>query len=150
MDRRRAGIVVGLGLVAVLVGLGLWRRAGLIDERAAARAVRHRDLATLTRTRATLQQTVLRAGRIETTNATLRATAAELTTYANALADQIRGVERDRDDATLSAFYAGGQAGQLHTCLDGITRALNQVSVGDVHSVATLESVRSACRAVSG
>ena len=55
----------------------------------------------------------------------------------------------ERDDAVLAAFAANGQVGTLRSCLDGINRALNQVSVGDPGSVGTLDTVRTACRAVA-
>jgi len=42
----------------------------------------------------------------------------------------------------------GGQVGRMRECLDGINRALNQISVGDPNGPNTLASVRSACRAV--
>ena len=57
-------------------------------------------------------------------------------------------MEHERDDAVLAAYAANGQVGTLRSCLDGINRALNQVSVGDPGSTRTLDSVRSACRAV--
>jgi hypothetical protein len=68
---------------------------------------------------------------------------------ADGVAAQIAAVQQQRDDAVLAAFVANGQVTTLRTCLDGINRALNQVSVGDAGSVRTLDSVRSACRAVS-
>ena len=148
MSRRRVAIAIAVTLVVVLVGAGWWRRARLEDERDAARRARRADLATLARVRTELRDTVVRAASIETDNASLRANATELTAVAQGLADQIRGVEKERDDAALAAWVAGGQVGALRTCLDGLNRALNQVSVGDPAAVRTLGTVQSECRAV--
>jgi len=149
MTRRRAGLVVVTVLVLTLVGLGIWRRQQLVDERDAARVARTRARAALVVTRRELDRTVRRAGAIETANVTTRAQADQLRTVADGISAEIKAVERQRDDAVLAAYAANGQVGRLRACLDGINRALNQVSVGDPASVGTLDSVRSACRAVA-
>jgi hypothetical protein len=149
MTRRRAGLIVVAVLVLTLVGLGIWRRQQLMDERDAARAARTRALATLARTQRVLDATVRTAGALETANLGTRREAAELRRIADGIATEIRTVERQRDDAVLAAYAAMGQVGSLRTCLDGINRALNQVSVGDPGSVGTLDSVRSSCRVVA-
>jgi len=149
MTRRRAGLIVATALVVALVGLGIWRRQQLVDERDAARTARTQALATLARTQRELGRVVRRAGAIELANVGTRKEAADLRTVADGVAAEISGVERERDDAVLAAYAANGQVGTLRACLDGINRALNQVSVGDPGSVRTLESVRSACRSVT-
>ena len=149
MTRRRAGLIVATILVLTLVGLGIWRRQQLMDERNAARAARSRALATTARTQRVLEATVRTAGALESANLGTREEAAGLRTIADGLANDIRSVERERDDAVLAAYAANGQVETLRTCLDGINRALNQVSVGDPGSVRTLDSVRSSCRAVA-
>ena len=136
-------------LVLTLVGLGIWRRQQLVDERDAARTARTHALATLARTQRELGRVVRRAGAIELANVGTRKDAADLRAVADGVAAEISGVERERDDAVLAAYAANGQVGTLRACLDGINRALNQVSVGDPGSVRTLESVRSACRSVT-
>lgn len=148
MSRRRAGAVIVLTLVVALLGLGWWRRSQLIDERASARSTRHHELQLLAATRDHVRRTLIRAGAIESDNAALRAGATELTGVAQGLSTQIASVQRERDDAAVAAFFAGGQAGQLRTCLEGIDRALNQVSVGDPTAVRSLATVRGACQAV--
>ena len=149
MTRPRAGLVVAVVLVLALVGLGIWRRQQLMDERDAARTARRHALATLTRTQVELTRTSRQAGAIETSSVGVRAEAADLRRIANDVAAQVTVVTKQRDDAMLAAYFANGQVGTLRTCLDGINRALNQVSVGDPNSVQTLETVRTACRAVS-
>jgi len=136
-------------VVVALVGLGLWRRQQLVDDRAAARSARSRALATLVRTQRELHRVVRSAGAVEQVNTGTRKEAADLRAVADAVAAQITGVERERDDAVLAAYAANGQVGTLRACLDGINRALNQVSVGDPGSVRTLDSVRSECRSVT-
>jgi hypothetical protein len=148
MTRRRAGLVVAAILVLTLVGLGIWRRQQLVDERAAARTARTHALETLARTQRVLDETVRTAGTIEAGTVTIRKDASDLRAVADGVAAEIRAVERERDDAVLAAYAANGQVGTLRSCLDGINRALNQVSVGDPGSTRTLDSVRSACRAV--
>ena len=149
MTRRRAGLIVAVVLVLALVGLGVWRRQQLVDERADARAARTRALATLTHTQGELDRVVRRAGALELANVGVRKDAADLRAVADGVAVQIQGVQQERNDAVLAAYAANGQVGTLRACLDGINRALNQVSVGDPGSVRTLDSVRSACRSVT-
>lgn len=149
MTRRRAGLIAVAIIVLTLVGLGIWRRQQLVDERDAARAARTRALATLAETRRVLGTTVRAAGTLESANVTTHKEAADLRAIADGVATQIQSVAHERDDAVLAAFAANGQVGTLRTCLDGINRALNQVSVGDPGSVGTLEAVRNACRAVA-
>lgn len=144
---RRWLIVIGMITIA-LVGLGVWRRSELLDEQGQARTARRHALDDLHSLRRGLVTTSLAAGAAEADNLATRQATAELATAANALADQIRVVEQARDDAAVSAFVAGGQVGRMRECLDGINRALNQVSVGDPNSVRTLDTVRTACRAV--
>ena len=149
MTSRRAGLIVAAVVVVALVGLGIWRRQQLVDERAAARTARTHALATLARTRLDLERVVRRAGAIELTNVDTRAEAADLRAVADGVAHEITDVERQRDDAVLAAYAANGEVGTLRACLDGINRALNQVSIGDPGSTRTLDSVRSACRSVA-
>jgi hypothetical protein len=145
---RRSLAVTAVVLVVLLVAAGWWRRARLEDETAVARANRRTETHEITRTQAQLRKVLFTAARIETDNAALRATATELTGTALGLANQISGVQRERDDASLAAFYAGHRVADLHTCLDGLERALNQVSVGDPGAVTSLGAVTTACRAV--
>lgn len=149
MSRRGAGLVAVTLVVLVLVGLGVWRRQVLVDERADARADRVHALARLHATRLALQRTIVRAGAVEAGNLDTRQEAGELRTLADGVVTQLRAVEKERDDAVLAAFVANGQVDALRSCLDGINRALNQVSVGDQGSASTLASVRSSCRAVA-
>ncbi|MEO6469103.1 MAG: hypothetical protein ABIP21_08385 [Acidimicrobiia bacterium] len=144
---RRLIIVIGLVTIA-LVGLGVWRRTTLTNEREVARAERRIALARLAQTRKSLVGATLRAGAIEHATAEVRATTTELVRIADDLTVQIRTLEKSRDDAAIAAWVAGGQVGQMRECLGGINRALNQVSVGDPKSVSTLAGVRSSCRAV--
>jgi len=149
MTRYRAGLVIAVVVVVALVGLGVWRRQQLMDERDTARTARRHALATLARTQVELDRTSRRADAIETSSVGVRAEAADLRTLADDVAAQVTAVTKERDDAVLAAYFANGQVGTLRTCLDGINAALNQVSVGDPNSVHTLETVRNACRAVS-
>ena len=77
-----------------------------------------------------------------------RHTAEQVVSQAEGLVGQIHTVEQARDDAAVSAVVAGGQVGRMRECLDGINRALNQISVGDPNGPTTLAGVRDACRAV--
>jgi len=148
MSRRGAGIVIVVIVVMALVGLGMWRRHALLDERDAARQARARSVTALVVARRALELSVRRAGEVETANLGVRREAEELTAIANGVALEVTAVARERDDAALQTFVASGQLGTLRTCLDGINRALNQVSVGDPGAVGTLDSVRTSCRAV--
>lgn len=148
MARGRRWLIVIAVVTVVLVGLGLWRRSTLIDERTRARAERGRALHQLHALRQGIVNASTAAGAVEVDNLALRDATQSLIATASALTDQIRGVEQARDDAALNTFVVGGQIGKMRECLDGVTRALNQVSVGDEHAVGTLNSVQSACRAV--
>src|SRR4051812_31043279 len=120
MTRRRAGLVVATVVVLTLLGLGVWRRQQLVDERDAARAARARALATLAETRLVLGTTVRTAGKLETANVATRHATTELRVIAEGVATRIRSVAHERDDAVLAAFAANGQVGALRSCLDGI------------------------------
>ena len=144
---RRWLIVIGL-ITAILVGSGLWRRSQLIDERAHARTERVRALRDLTALRRGLAAATRAVGAVEADTAAARGATATLVANAETLVAQIRVVERARDDAALVAFVANGQVGRMRECLDGINRALNEVTVGDPKAVATLVGVRVSCRAV--
>lgn len=148
MNRRRFTTVGSVLLVVVVVAAGWWRRADLLDQRDVARMTRRTELQEITQTQRRIRATVMRASRIETDNSALRAAATELTATAEGIAHQVEGVQRERDDAALAAYYAGGRVAELRTCLDGIERALNQVSVGDPGAVGSLGLVRSACQAM--
>jgi uncharacterized protein HemX len=149
MTRRGAGLILVVVLALALVGVGWWRRAQLMDERDAARTARTHALATFARTQIELETTIERAGALETESDALRRQADELQRTADGVATQVAAVSKERDDDVVAAYAANGLVGTLRACLDGINRALNQVSVGDPGSVRTLDSVRSACRAVS-
>ncbi len=149
MTRGRLWLLVAGVLVLTLVGLGLWRRSQLLDERDAARATRTQTLATLATTRRTLQQTTVAAGSLEADTAETQRSARELVGIANSISDQIVAVQHERDDDALNAWIAGGHVSQLRECLAGITRALNEVSVADPHATSTLGGVRQVCQAVT-
>ena len=135
-------------IVVILVGSGLWRRSQLSEERARARTERGRALRDLTALQRGLATATRTAGSVEADTAVARGATVEFIANAETLVAQIRVVERARDDAALAAFVANGQVGRMRECLDGINRALNQVTVGDPKGVATLVSVRASCRAV--
>ena len=144
---RRWLIAMGI-VVLVLVGLGVWRRAQLVQERTEARAHRVEALQTLHRLREGLVTASLAAGAVEADTLATRRAAEQIVSQAEGLAGQIHVVEQARDDAAVSAVIAGGQVSRMRECLDGINRALNQISVGDPNGPSTLAGVRSACRAV--
>ena len=144
---RRWLIVMGI-VVLTLVGLGVWRRAELVHERAVARADRIQSIHQLRELRQGLRTASLAAGAVETSTLATRHAAEQIVSQAENLVGQIHTVEQIRDDAAISAVVAGGQVGRMRECLDGINRALNQISVGDPNGPNTLASVRSACRAV--
>lgn len=149
MTRGRLWLLVAGVVVLTLVGLGLWRRSQLLDERDAARATRTQTLATLATTRRILQQTTVAAGSLEADTAETQRSARELVGIANSISGQIAAVQQERDDDALNAWIAGGQVSQLRECLAGITRALNEVSVADPHATSTLGEVRQVCQAVT-
>ena len=150
MTRGSKWLIVAGVMVVVLVGLGIWRRSQLIEERNAARADRAQTQHTLRSVRNRIIDVTITAGAIETESAATRDEARELVAIAESLAGEASAVQKERDTAAVIALVAGGQVNQLRSCLDGINRALNQVSVGDPNSVATLGAVRNDCRAVTG
>ncbi len=144
---RRTAIVIG-AVVLVLVGLGGWRHAQLVDDRATARGRRVEAIHELNRLRTDLGATSVTAGTVERETVDTRHAAEELATLTEQVAGRIGVVAKDRDNAAVSAYLAGGQIGRLRECLDGINRALNQISVGDPNGPSTLSKVSGACRAV--
>ena len=148
MARGRAGTVVLSVLVLTLFAAGLSKHQSLGDERDAADRDTTRARRELTRDRTEMLALRASAGALETENATTRRRTDELIGVAATTAARIAEVQRERDDAALAAWLAGGQVSAMRECLAGVNRALNQVSVGDPGSVATLETVRSQCRSV--
>ncbi len=140
-------IVIVVGTM-VLVSLGLWRRDRVLTEAADARRDRRVALTTLATLQGRVRNTVLAARSLEIRNDATRRAADDLEHVVADLVARIDTAERVRNDAAVSAYIAGGQLGQLRVCLNGVTRALNEVSVADPNSVATLEAVGPACRAV--
>ena len=149
MIRGRLWLVLVGVLVVALVGTGWWRRSQLLDEQDAARAARTRVVATLEHTRRVLTRTALAAGSLEADTVETQRSARELQGIGDDLAGQIVAVQNERDDAALSAWVSGGRVAQLHECLAGITRALNEAGVGDAHATESLGAVSQVCRAVS-
>ncbi len=144
---RRITIAI-IVIVLTLVGFGGWRRAELIAERSTARADRVAAIHQLRRIRQGLRTAASASGAVESDTLATRHASEELVSLTEDLAGQITLVQRQRDDAAISAYLAGGQVGRLRECLDGINRALNQISVGDPSGPDTLNRVSSACRAV--
>jgi hypothetical protein len=144
---RRTTILV-VAVVLVFVGLGVWRHAQLVDERATARTRKTEALHELHRMHRDLVAATITAGSVERETVDTRHASEELVAATEGVAGQIRDVEKERDDAAVSAYLAGGQIGRLRECLDGINRALNQISVGDPNGPNTLNGVSGACRAV--
>jgi hypothetical protein len=52
--------------------------------------------------------------------------------------------------ASVAAYQAGSAANTLGRCLQGVQRALNQLSVGDVGGLLTLQQVAVVCKEVRG
>ena len=144
----RRGLTLITVLVVTLVGLGVWRRAQLVHERSMVREDRVEAIHSLHALRHRLVTASLAAGAVETDTLDTRHAAEELVTVAETVAGRIQSVEKARDDAAIGAVVAGGQVGRMRECLDGINRALNQISVGDPNGPNTLNGVRNACRAV--
>src|SRR4051794_3101802 len=137
-----------VAVVLLLIGLGVWRHGQLVDERATARSRRIEALHELHGLRRDLIDASITAGSVERETVDTRHASEELVAVTEGVAGQIRTVERERDDAAVNAYLAGGQIGRLRECLDGINRALNQISVGDPNGPNTLDAVSGACRAV--
>ena len=59
-------------------------------------------------------------------------------------------LDRTRADTTaadVGAFASGAQANNLGACLTGVSRALNQLAVGDTGAIKSLQAVDGPCRA---
>ena len=59
-------------------------------------------------------------------------------------------LDRARADTTaadVGAFTSGAQANNLGACLTGVSRALNQLAVGDAGAIKSLQVVDGPCRA---
>lgn len=147
MTRRRVIVAGAVALAVLVLALGWWRRAQLVDQTAAARSLRRTERDEITRTAAAVRAAANRAATIEADSRAVRAESIQLTAVAEGIAHQVESVQRERDDAALAAYYAGGRLRDLRACLDGIERALNQVSVGDPGAAGSLGLVESSCRA---
>lgn len=148
MAGRRLRTVVAVVLVIGLASAGLWRRSQLAADARSAREARARLRSTLAITERHIADSLVLIARADRENESLRTEADGLRRVADELAARIQAVQRQRDDAAIVAWVSGGQITVLRTCLDGVNRALNQVSVGDARATASLEAVRKECEAV--
>ncbi len=144
---RRTAIVIG-AVVLALVGFGGWRHAQLVDDRATARAQRVDAIHELRQLEEGLRTAERASGAVESNTLATRHSSEALVTLTGNLAGEIAMVERQRIDAAVGAYVAGGRVSRLRECLDGINRALNQISVGDANGPASLGAVSESCRAV--
>jgi hypothetical protein len=141
-------LVLAAVLVLGLAGAGVWRRSEIEADVHTARETRVRLRAILATTRRDITDALVMITRVEHGNSSLRTEVTGLRHAAEDLAARIHAVRRQRDDAALAAWVTGGRIHLLRTCLTGVNRALNQLSVSDPKAVASLEAVRSDCEAV--
>ena len=96
MTRRRAGLVVAVVIALALIGVGVWRRQQLMDERDDARAARTETLARYSLAQIELANTIAQAGAIETSNVELRRQTDDLQKIADGVATEIAAVSKER------------------------------------------------------
>jgi hypothetical protein len=142
-DRRRAVgrlTVAYIAVLALLVGgvvVALTANHGLHGTDAQLAAVRLR-----------LEQTVGRARVAERQLGTVTAASAAAGTTLRAETAQLTAAQAQLASTEADVFTNGVSIGQLDTCLAGVERALNQISLNDQQgAAASLNGVATACRA---
>lgn len=71
----------------------------------------------------------------------------DLRALAAGIANELQRTRRSTTDSNVDAFTTGSRANVLARCLAGVSRALNQLSVGDGGALASLQAVAEPCRA---
>ena len=71
----------------------------------------------------------------------------DLRALAAGLTYELQRTRRSTTDSNVDAFVTGSRANVLMRCLAGVSRALNQLSVGDAGALANLQAVAAPCRA---
>jgi hypothetical protein len=131
-----AAIVV---VVAVAVAVGLSSRAQL-----------QRTDTELTATRGRLHLAVDRARAAEVRLSAVTAEASSAASLLTAETAQLASVQAQLASTEANVFANGVSINDLDTCLSGVERALNQISLDDqVDAAATLNSVAGSCRAAA-
>jgi hypothetical protein len=142
-SRARVAHAVLASFLALALGLGVWGIFALHDT--------NRAKATTAQTHHNLVTTL---ASVSAVTASLHSQEAALATaQGQALTEKAElGVDKaalTKAQATL--FFAGLDVTQLNTCLNGVVRALNQLSLNDiVDATATLQSALPSCKAASG
>jgi hypothetical protein len=131
-----AAVVV---VVAVAVAVGLSGRAHL-----------QRTDTDLTATRARLHVAVDRARAAETRFTTVTAEATSAASLLTTETAQLASVQAQLASTEANVFANGVSINDLDTCLSGVERALNQISLNDqVDAASTLDGVAASCRAAA-
>ena len=142
-SRPRTAHAVLASLLALALVLGLWGLLALHDT--------DRAKASTAQTQQTLSTTL---ASVSAVTASLHSQQAVLSTaQGQALTEKAElGVDKaalTKAQATL--FFEGLDVTQLNTCLDGVVRALNQLSLNDIaDATTTLQSALPSCKAASG
>jgi len=142
-----------IGVLAFIVALGAvgatWLRlTNARDDRDRTESLQRRAVGTLATTTARLSR--IRAD-VASTSELIVATRRErdaLQALGKGLADELQRTRRSTSDSNIDAFATGSQANVLARCLAGVSRALNQLSVGDGGALVSLQAVAEPCRAV--
>jgi hypothetical protein len=80
-------------------------------------------------------------------NAVLQGQRDGVRALAAAMHTELDRARADTTAADVGAFTSGAQANNLGTCLTGVSRALNQLAVGDTGALGSLQAVDGPCRA---
>jgi hypothetical protein len=84
----------------------------------------------------------------EAANTLVKAERDRIRAVALGLHADLARAQADTTAAEVGAFTSGAQANNLRACLTGVSQALNQLAVGDMSSIASLQAVDAPCRAV--
>lgn len=142
-DHRRArrrltvvyAVVVALLVSGTIVAIGAHGRLHTTDDQ-------------LTAVRIRLHQTIGRAQRADRSLAAVTAQSAAAATTLATETSQLAAAQAQLASAEVNVFTNGVSINQLDTCLAGVERALNQISLNDQQGAATsLDGVAAACRA---
>lgn len=144
---RRTITVLALIVALGAAGAASLRLANARDDRGHTQSLERETASTLASATAQLVRVEADLAARNERNVLTRRERDDLRALAAGLANEIQRTRRSTMDSNVDAFTAGNRANVLARCLAGVSRALNQLSVGDGGALASLQAVAEPCRA---
>jgi hypothetical protein len=146
MGRNRVTIIVAAVCALVVLGVGLRYLVLRYDRQSTESSVA--NLTRQTNRALRLLRTVSDVrDDVDTRNDAARLERDQVRAAAALLHTELDKALAETTSSSIEAFVSGAQANNVAACLVGVSQALNQLSVGDGGSIASLQAVEGPCRA---